>query len=86
MNYRLAVDLRTHVVDTARRIGDILNNDGPKTLTQLREQLHEANDILNLAVGWPVHDDKIEIRHECNSLHLRWKLSDPYFRIPSSKS
>lgn len=70
------MDIRGQVVDTARRIGIILNK-GPQTFSQLQNELNEPSDILNLALGWLARDNRIEIRREERNFHL-WLKDSPH--------
>ncbi|MBZ5537920.1 MAG: winged helix-turn-helix domain-containing protein [Acidobacteriia bacterium] len=67
------MDIRGQIVDTARRIAIILNNQGAQTLPQLQKQLSESNEIVHLALGWLARDDRIEIRRDLKGCQVRWK-------------
>ena len=78
------MDIRGQIVDTARRIAIILNNQGAQTLPQLRKQLSESNDVVHLALGWLARDDKIEIRRDLTGCFIRPKSRD--YNSPLSSS
>ncbi|MFI5176894.1 MAG: winged helix-turn-helix domain-containing protein, partial [Terriglobia bacterium] len=65
--------IRGQIVDTARRIAILLNDQGTQTLPQLKRQLNESSEIVHLALGWLARDDKIEIRRDLKGCQIRWK-------------
>ncbi len=67
------MDIRGQIVDTARRIAILLNNQGAQTLPQLKRQLNESSEIVHLALGWLARDDRIEIRRDLKGCQVRWK-------------
>ncbi|MFI5175100.1 MAG: winged helix-turn-helix domain-containing protein, partial [Terriglobia bacterium] len=67
------MDIRGQIVDTARRIAILLNDQGTQTLPQLKRQLNESSEIVHLALGWLARDDKIEIRRDLKGCQIRWK-------------
>jgi len=76
------MDIRGQIVDTARRIAIILNNQGAQTLPQLQKQLSESNEVVHLALGWLARDDRIEIRRDLEGCQVRWKSLDHSRGLP----
>ncbi len=65
------MEIKTHVGETAGKVWQLLNSDGPQTLTQIRKKLKESNGHLDFAVGWLAREDKVDIIEEKRNLRLQ---------------
>lgn len=50
--------------DTAGVLWHYLNENGPRTLTQLTKEVDAPRDVIMQAVGWLAREDKISIDEE----------------------
>ena len=67
------MDLKHEVGDMAGKVWQMLNDNGPQTLAQVRKKLDGKSDVLTFAVGWLAREGKIEITQEKKSLRLELK-------------
>ncbi len=49
------------VGETAGKVWNYLNDNGPQTLAQLKKKLNGSGELVSLALGWLAREDKIEI-------------------------
>ena len=47
--------------DTAGAVWHFLNENGPRTLTQLTKEVDAPRDVLMQAIGWLAREDKLAI-------------------------
>ena len=52
------------VGETAGKIWQVLNSDGPQTLAQIKKKVAGKGELISLALGWLAREDKVEIQHE----------------------
>jgi len=50
--------------DVAGAIWPYLNENGPRTLTQLAKELDAPRDVIMQAIGWLAREDKIAIEED----------------------
>jgi len=50
--------------DVAGAIWHYLNENGPRTLTQLAKELDAPRDVIMQAIGWLAREDKIAIEED----------------------
>lgn len=56
--------IEPEIGEKAGEIWQILNNDGPQTLSQLKKKVGNSNDLVNFALGWLAREDKVRITPE----------------------
>ncbi len=56
--------IEPEIGEKAGEIWQILNNEGPQTLGQLKKKLGNTNEIVNFALGWLAREDKVRITPE----------------------
>jgi len=66
-------DTRVQLLETSERVKNLLGSTGVLTLAQLTKQLRGRRELVNFAVGWLAHEDRIEISLEEGSFRLRLK-------------
>lgn len=54
------MELRMEIGETAGRVWELLESDGPQTLGQVKKKLNGKAGILEYALGWLAREDKIE--------------------------
>ena len=52
------------VGETAGKIWHLLNDEGPRTIPQLKKKLNGSGELLSFALGWLAREEKIEITQE----------------------
>jgi hypothetical protein len=50
--------------DTAGLVWHYLNENGPRTLTQLAKDVDAPRDVIMQAIGWLAREDKLSIEEE----------------------
>jgi hypothetical protein len=50
--------------DTAGLVWNYLNENGPRTLTQLAKDIDAPRDVIMQAIGWLAREDKLSIEEE----------------------
>jgi len=69
----MITDAKHQVGETAGQVWQLLNQNGPQTLAQLKKKLNGNAELLNFAVGWLAREDKIDLTPEKNSLRIQLK-------------
>ncbi len=59
------------VGETAGAVWNLLNQDGPQTLGQLKKKLNGSAELMNFAVGWLAREDKVEITEDRKTFQIR---------------
>ncbi len=67
------MDIKHQVGETAGKVWQVLDGEGPQTLDQLKKKLNGGGEILNFAIGWLAREDKVEITPEKKSLRIQLK-------------
>jgi len=49
---------------TAGKVWQILNDEGPQTVPQLKKKLDGSGEVLSFALGWLAREDKVDITQE----------------------
>ncbi len=55
---------REQIGETAGMVWHCLNENGPRTLTQLAKDIDAPRDVIMQAIGWLAREDKIAIEEE----------------------
>jgi hypothetical protein len=58
------MEINGQVGETAGRIWQVLNNEGPQTFPQLKKKLNGSGELLSFALGWLAREDKVGITQE----------------------
>ncbi len=59
------------VGETAGTIWNLLDQNGPQTLAQLKKKLDGNGELMNFAVGWLAREEKVEIIEERKTFQIR---------------
>lgn len=58
------MEINGHVGETAGKVWQILNVEGPQTFPQLKKKLDGSGELLGFALGWLAREDKVDIVQE----------------------
>ena len=58
------MEINGQVGETAGRIWQVLNHEGPQTFPQLKKKLNGSGELLSFALGWLAREDKVGITQE----------------------
>ena len=58
------MEINARVGETAGKIWNLLNDEGPQTFTQLKKKLNGSGELVSFAVGWLAREDKVDITQE----------------------
>jgi hypothetical protein len=58
------MEINVQVGETAGKIWNVLNDEGPQTYVQLKKKLDGSGELLSFALGWLARENKVEIRQE----------------------
>jgi len=61
------------VGDTAGKIWNLLNDEGPHTFAQLKKKLNGSGELLSFALGWLAREDKVDITQEKKTVKVALK-------------
>ena len=64
------MDLKPQVIETAGKVWQLLKNDGPQTLAQLKKKLGGSNEIVGFALGWLAREDNVVIAQDKKSFKV----------------
>jgi hypothetical protein len=67
----MITDSKQQVGETAGQVWQILSQNGPQTLLQLKKKLNGTAELVNFAVGWLAREDKIDITPEKKDLRIQ---------------
>jgi len=67
------VDIIPEIGETAGKVWQLLNSEGPQTLAQIKKELNSTGELVSLALGWLAREDKVEIRQEKKSYKVSLK-------------
>jgi len=67
------MDIKSQVGETAGKVWNLLNDEGPQTLAQLKKKLNGSSEVLPFAIGWLAREDKVEITPEKKTLRVQLK-------------
>ena len=62
-----------NVGETAGKVWQLLSDEGPKTLTQIKKKVGGSADVVSFAVGWLAREDKVDITEEKKNLKVALK-------------
>lgn len=57
----------------AGQIWNLLNEEGAKTLTQLKKEIAVADDQINQGIGWLAREGKLDFEKKKNSVKFKLK-------------
>jgi hypothetical protein len=60
----LEMELNAQVGETAGKIWNLLNDEGPQTFPQLKKKLDGSGELLSFALGWLAREDKVGLTQE----------------------
>jgi hypothetical protein len=69
----LEMEINGQVGETAGKIWNLLNDEGPHTFPQLKKKLDGSGELLSFAVGWLAREDKVDITQEKKVLKVALK-------------
>jgi len=58
------MELNAQVGETAGKIWNLLNDEGPLTFPQLKKKLNGSGELLGFALGWLAREDKVGLTQE----------------------
>ena len=58
------MEINAQVGETAGKIWNVLNHEGPQTIAQLKKKLDGSGELLSFALGWLAREDKVDITQE----------------------
>jgi winged helix-turn-helix protein DUF2582 len=67
------MDIKEEVGETAGKVWQLLNRDGPQTLAQAKKKLDVASELLNFAIGWLAREDKVDVSREKKDFRVQLK-------------
>jgi hypothetical protein len=67
------MEMNALVGETAGKIWNLLNDQGPQTFPQLKKKLNGSGEIVSLAVGWLAREDKVDIKQEKKAVKVALK-------------
>jgi hypothetical protein len=69
----LEMEIIGQVGDTAGKIWNLLNDEGPHTFAQLKKKLNGSGELLSFALGWLAREDKVDITQEKKTVKVALK-------------
>lgn len=67
------MDIIPVVGETAGKVWQLLNEEGPQTLAQINKKLNDRGELVSLALGWLAREDKVEILQEKKNFKVALK-------------
>jgi hypothetical protein len=67
------MDIKDQIGDTAGTVWNVLHQEGPKSLGQLKRKLNGTSELLSLALGWLAREDKVDIIADRKTLKVQLK-------------
>ncbi len=67
------MDFITQVGETAGKVWNLLNDQGPHTFAQLKKKLNGNGEVLSFAIGWLAREDKLEFTTEKKTVRIQLK-------------
>ena len=65
------MEINSKVGEAAGQVWQVLSNEGPLTVTQLKNKLNGTSDVMSFALGWLARENKIEISQEKKTFRVR---------------
>jgi hypothetical protein len=69
----LEMEINVRVGETAGKVWNLLNEEGPQTLAQLKKKLNGSGELLSFALGWLAREDKVDIKQEKKTVKVALK-------------
>lgn len=66
-------DITPRVGETAGKVWELLAEEGPQTLAQIKKKIKDSNELLPFALGWLAREDKVEIRPDKKTYQVQLK-------------
>jgi hypothetical protein len=67
------MEMNVLVGETAGKIWNLLNDQGPLTFPELKKKLNGSGEIVSFAVGWLAREDKVDIKQEKKAVKVALK-------------
>jgi len=68
------MEIKAQVGETAGKIWQLLNSEGPQTLAEMKKKVNGTTELLNFAAGWLAREDKVDIIEEKKSLRVQYLI------------
>lgn len=65
--------IKPRIGEIAGEIWQILSNDGPQTLAQIKKKVGESNEYVSFAIGWLARENKVEITQDKKNFKMELK-------------
>lgn len=65
--------IKARVGETAGEVWQLLSDEGPQTLVQLKKRLNAHGEMLSYALGWLAREDKIEFIPDKKTIRVQLK-------------
>jgi hypothetical protein len=65
--------IKAQVGELAGEVWQLLANEGPQTLAQLKKKLDAKGELLSYALGWLAREDKIDFVSEKKTMRVQLK-------------
>jgi hypothetical protein len=65
--------IKAQVGELAGEVWQLLANEGPLTLAQLKKKLDAKGELLSYALGWLAREDKIDFVSEKKTMRVQLK-------------
>ena len=67
------MEIKEQVGETAGRVWQVLSDQGPQTLAQLKKRLNGSGELVTVALGWLAREDKVDISQDKKNLRVALK-------------
>jgi len=67
------MEINVQVGETAGKIWNLLNDEGPQSFPQLKKKLNGSGELLGFALGWLAREDKVDLKQEKKTLKVALK-------------
>ncbi len=65
------MNIQQQVGETAGVLWNLLHDNGPQTLAQLKKKLNGSGELLNFAIGWLAREEKLDILRESKTFRIQ---------------
>jgi hypothetical protein len=69
----LMMEIKEQVGETAGRVWQVLSDQGPQTLAQLKKRVNGSGELVAFALGWLAREDKVDISQDKKNLRVALK-------------
>jgi len=67
------MEIKEQVGETAGRVWQVLSDQGPQTLAQLKKRVNGSGELVAFALGWLAREDKVDISQDKKNLRVALK-------------